>query len=304
MDLSLPIIYNGITAEGELALAKGILRGYQINTVQLSDITSEEYTQKRAQQDGMFAADVFLATRKVVIDGGVYGSSRGDAFDLLQGWTGAFSPRVAYHADTPNVGFLPFKFYQPTDNLSTWPLNTYPNGIPLQMFLRPMIPVHYEIINNQGEDAKRGYTIHTTTTLMARDPRRYLQTPIVMDLFQGGVGTPTFPGYRGDYFSYPIWNATITSALGSAWAAYAWQPRIDGTFIGAIVVDLSTYVGKLVLDYSGRRLVDDSGVSQGQLVGSTVFAELSAHCDEFVVTPTGKPTAFVTSSITYYEAFT
>lgn len=312
MDFSKDIAYNGLTVPGSgLVSVPGSakLDGFQINSIQSSDITVQEYTEKRALADGMFATDIYLGYRKLVIDGGVYGSTRGGAFDHLQAWTGAFSPRLAYNADTANIGFLPFTFYQPTDNTAVWDTNNYPSGIPMQMYLRPMMPPHFDFTNTQGPSKFKGMSIRTLTTLIARDPRKYLRTSQSFNLVNNANLFATPLAYRGDYPTFPVWSANITAALGTATSAYTLSIIYGTVTAGAITINLSTWTsGQLTLDFATRQLVDASGTSQMGLLGtSSTFPEVSAGAKVLHNLQTSGfigGIATYTMALNYTEAFT
>lgn len=303
---SQPITYNGLTINSGQGLSigagsvGGLTSGHLINSMQFSDITTQEYLQKRALQDGFFAADVYLGGRTVTIDASIYGTSRAQTYDLLQAWTGAFSPRIAYNADTANVGFLPFTFYQPTDNITVWDRPTYPKGIPMQVYLRPMKPVHYDLVNNGGPDPKRGWSIRTLTTLFARDPRKYLQTQQTNQLISAGSASNNILTYRGDYPSFPVLNGTITSAIGTSAAAITIATVFPTT---SISLNLSTYVGTFSVDYATHLMSDGSGNQvNGLLNTGSTFTEV--HAGTGVGGNLAGNSPLTSMTLTYREAFT
>ena len=265
MDLSSPIIYNGFTAAGltNLSGGRGSV-GTVIESVNLSNISADAFLEKRALQDGMDASDVYLGARTVEIVAGVYDSSEGAAWDRLQDFLAAFSPRLAYNADTANLGFLPLKFYQPTGDISTWPTSSFPSGIPLQVYLRPLAPPRYQVRRRlTGGVAEKGLSFEVAVSLVARDPRKYLQTAQTLNVNGSGF-TAT---HRGDYPVFPIVTWTMTAAGG------ALNVSVAGGTVAINLTGVSS--GSYTFDYAKRSLVNSSGTSfMGLISGSPVYNEI------------------------------
>lgn len=242
VDLTNTVCYNGYCFGFDFPAGGGPGQGSYIRRINLSAIEAVGYADKRALQDGFDAADVFLGRRTIQIDGAVYGSSRGAAFDELSELKAAFHPVDAFEQDTTNLGFLPLTFFRPTADIVTWPESAYPSGIPLQVYCRPSQPVIEEYIRQQtGGVDEKGMAINPTAHLWARDPRLYLQTAQSVAI---SASTSTLT-YRGDYESWPIVSFTMTAAGNSAC-----QIVIAG---GSVKINLaSTTTGSYQIDYAQK----------------------------------------------------
>jgi hypothetical protein len=208
VDLSAPIIYNSLTISGNTVTSGGApMTGAAIDRINVSDIDVAAYLERRALTDGLNASDVYLGGRRVVIDAGVFGSTIAHGWDQLQAFQRAFHPRIAYNADTANLGFIAFKFRQPTTSTGI-----YAGGfIPLQLYLRPTRPVQYVVDRaSTGGVGGKGIAFRAHAELVARDPRKYVQTATTLAITTSAQTVVT----RGDYPTFGIvtWSQTATGA--------------------------------------------------------------------------------------------
>ena len=274
MDLSAAITYNGVTALPPSVSPSTPRNGIEFESVDISDETVDEYLSRRALQDGMDVSDVYLGMRTVRIQGAVYGTTSGQAFDNLQTVLHGYSPTVAYAADTANKGFLAFAFQQPTISTSVWTAGS----IPLQFYLRPLAPPRYTINRARTADTNaRGFSIPWSVQMIARDPRKYAQTAQSVIL---ATASSTIIPHRGDYPTLPVITMTITSAGSSAFTVF-----VDGTSVN---VNLSTVTtGVFSLDYSTRKLTDANGTSYQSLVTGNFTPIRKGGVQCYVTTLTG-----------------
>ena len=248
MDLSKAIAYNGVTS-GVTRTASGPSYGWQVEDATFSDAEVAGYLDKAALRDGVDAGDVYLGRRLLNIQASVMGSSKGDGWDRLQDWLAAFSPRLAYNADTANLGFLPFTFYQPTADIVTWPTSAYADGIPMQFYARPAALPSWRVARDAtGGVSGAGIAFDVRVPLLMRDPRKYLQTEVSV-----AVSTATSTvSYRGDYPTF----GTMVISKPTATAADNFTLYLGGL---TTVLDLSTATGtSYTVDYEDR-LVYHSG---------------------------------------------
>lgn len=217
MDLSKKIWYNALTVNGVMTPVAGTpLSGYTVDSVEPAAVDVRGYKAPRATADGMDASDVFLGERRFGAIISVYGSTRGDFWDKAQDLLAAFSPTIAYNADTANLGFLPFNFYQPTADISTWPTSTYPDGIPLLYYVRSAhAPVYLIRRDEDGGQAGLGLSKQFRVTMAARDPRKYLQSESTVTIASTASSATSSIAYLGDYPT----TGTITIVSGSATGA-------------------------------------------------------------------------------------
>ena len=258
-----PISYNGWTS-GLTPRAGGLpSSGTLVESVEPARVNAVGYLDKRAIQDGLDASDIYLGGRDFKAIVTVFGSTWGDFWDKAQDLHAAFSPILAYNADSINRGFLPFDFIQPTADISTWPLSTYPYGIPMRYYLRPSAPPLFTLRRDEvGGDETQGLSHRFELNLVGRDPRKYSQT---LSTVANVTTTPTAITYRGDYSVWPAINFTL-GAAGATNLTYT----IDGQ---SVVINMSAHTtGTFVLDYAERTLTKD-GVLYSGLITSGTFVE-------------------------------
>lgn len=205
MDLSASIDFDGFSANTVTRGAGGVpMSGYLVDEVDTSDVEIAAYAEKLALTDGIAASDVYLGRRRIRMIVSVFGSTKGDFWDKQQDLLSAFSPTLSFAADSANLGFRPLNFFQPTANISTWPVSTYPNGIPLRYYVRPAALPSYTIRRDDlGGVAGGGLSLRYSIQLTARDPRKVTQAESSSNVFNG---------YSGDY---PV-LADIVIVSGSA----------------------------------------------------------------------------------------
>ena len=293
MDLTKSIVYNGLTIASTSGTTGGTpWGGVAINAIDYTDADIDQYLDKRAIQDGIDAADVYYGARRIAIDASVFGTTRGDTFDRLEDFAYAFDPVIAYNADTANIGFLPFQFYQPTADISTWSTSAFPSGIPLQFYARPMTPAKWSVSrDNSGGVAGLGLSIRVSSVLLARDPRKYLQTSIQSDIT---TATQTAT-YRGNYQSWPVITFSMSAAGNSA--------TIIAIAGGSVQINLATTTsGTYTLDYATRTIKNSSDVLVTGLFATSVTQDYRQvkSGSTFSVSHT---TGFSSLTLTYREAF-
>ncbi len=213
MDLGGTIDYNGWTST--LTRQNGGLpsSGYAVDEVRPADVGIVGYLEKRALQDGVNAADVFLAGRDITMIVTTFGSSEGDFWDKAQDLLAAFSPTLAYSADTSLAGFLPLNFQQPTADSATWAAGY----IPLRYYVRPVAPPSFTVSRDMdGGVAANGMSKPFTIRLTAKDPRKYVQTTVSVAV----TAASQTAVYRGDYPSYPIFTWTMSASGHSAFTLW------------------------------------------------------------------------------------
>lgn len=255
MDLSKAITYNGITTG--LTQAGGINHGIRFNNVNFSDVGEVGYFDKLALQDGMDAADVYLAQRTVNIDAAVYGSTVGAAWDVMESLLGAFDPVNAFDEDPDEAGFLPFDYYRPTANVVTWPTSAYPNGIPMRMYLRPSGAPSYPVPLEASVGVNgKGMALRTTIRMIAKDPRQYLQTTQSITL--STASSDQTATHRGTHPTFPVLTFSL-SAAGHSAARFLVQDA-------SVRLDLSTTTtGTFTLDFATGQITDANGALANRL---------------------------------------
>ena len=293
MDINGSIGYNGLTASAPAGAAGGApYTGYVVNEVDFSGIDVVQYLDKRAIQEGVDAADIYLGGRHGRVIMGVYGSSEGHSFDQLSAALAAFDPILAYNADSAAIGFLPLTYLRPTADISTWPTSTYPGGIPLQMYVRPMRPPRYVIVREQtGGIVTLGFSIRLDIDMLAKDPRQYLQSQQAVSI-STSTATAT---YRGNFPTWPIVQFTMSAAGDSA--------MVFAVAGGLLTINLSTITsGTYTINYSDRDIKDADGALANSLFVTSAtqdFRQVKVGSTYYASAATG----ISAMTLTYREAF-
>jgi len=289
VDLSAPIIYNGHTTAGSTLTAGGVpASGTIVERINVSEVDVAAYLERRALSDGMNASDVFLGGRRVVIDAAVFGTSIANGWDQLQAFQRAYHPRIAYNADTTNLGFLAFKFRQPTTSTGI-----YAGGyIPLQLYLRPISPVQH-VVDRQATAGTggKGISFRVRATLIARDPRKYVQTATTLAITTSAQTVIT----RGDYPTFGIVSWTQT-AVGSS----TFNIVLNSASISINLASQSS--GSWSLDFGKRTLKKGTTNMMSVLnTESPVWAELSPGSVDTIYSST--QTGISSLTLTHYDAY-
>jgi hypothetical protein len=294
MDLSKAVSYNNFEINTVVAGAGGApTSGFRVESFQPIPPDAVGHVEKRALQDGLDASDVYLAGRLFRLIVTPYGTSKGDFWDKAQELMSTFNARVAYESNTAIKGFLHFDFYQPTADISTWPTSTYPSGIPMRYYMRTVSSPEYVIERDRdGGDGARGHSKPFTITLLARDPRKYLQETQEVSI-TSSTQTVT---YRGDYPTFPIITFSLTNTGNSAFTL-----QVNGRSLVMDTTSLST--GTIEIDFARRTLIGQaSGDSKYALVTSTAEGFFS-EIDVGSTYRRDNGTGISSSTMTFREAF-
>lgn len=290
MDLSLPISYNSLSINTAVRSATGRpTSGYIVESFEPIPPDAVGFVEKRALQDGLDASDVFLGGRLFRLIVTPMGTSKADFWDKTQDLLHAFSARIAFDTDSANKGFLALDFTQPTADIVTWPTSAYSNGIPMRYYVRPITSPQYTVVRDR-DGGSGGHSKPFNITLLARDPRKYLQTEQSVSL---STSTQTAT-YRGDYPTFPVVTFSLSAAGHSAFT---------------IVVNTNSLVINLSSDTSGTFTADygkgtitrlSTGNSQWSLVTS---GTLGHEVDVGSTFRMANTTGISSSVIAYREAF-
>ena len=110
-----PVLYNGFNFNDvDLNVSNGIRRGSVLEVFDYSRSQGVGYTEKRAQDDGLDASDVYMGPRYINLAGTLYGEDEPDLHDLLQDLRTCLTPTSAYAFDKWDYGYIPLEFALPT----------------------------------------------------------------------------------------------------------------------------------------------------------------------------------------------
>jgi hypothetical protein len=104
-------------------LGKGIA-GSVIDTFDPDDVDIVQFSEKRAEADGMDVGNPFLGGRRIRLGGTVYGKTRALCYDILWQLRATMSPVLAAREIPGDKGYLPLYFSVPTNDQANYPSGT------------------------------------------------------------------------------------------------------------------------------------------------------------------------------------
>lgn len=201
MDLSRAIVYRGFNLNGVTQYAAQTMwYGSMVESVRMGNVPGVGWTEKRSLGDGNDASDVFLGTRRVQLQGHVYGRVLAEMFDFQQELMTVLSPTASYMANPAEFGYNPLYYAVPTLDVTWLPDENGDRLRTLYVNVRPLATPSVDIIRDStGGQPDLGAGIAWSVTLEAKDPRVYVFPDREVSLY--GAGPPyngTFNN-RGDY---------------------------------------------------------------------------------------------------------
>lgn len=129
MDLNADVIYrdyvlNDSDIEANLTSGGGQgtgIVGCSLDSADFSDVDVVQFLEKRSQQDGMDAGDVFLGMRRLRLAGTLYATTRALLYDSLNELRAALAPVLAQREEPLDRGYRPLYFSQPTNRAAEFP---------------------------------------------------------------------------------------------------------------------------------------------------------------------------------------
>lgn len=146
--------------------------GCVVDSVDMSDLDVVQFTEKRAQSDGMDVGDVFNGARRIRMAGTLYARTRAGLFDSLQQLRAACSATLAFREDPDAKGYQPMYFSVPTARTDDYPAEK------INMRILVMPRAFQEIIQRDqtGGVPADALAIPWQATFIARDPRKMAAT--------------------------------------------------------------------------------------------------------------------------------
>lgn len=271
--------YNGLTFNS-ISSVESVKTGIAITAVSQSS-AADFISEKLQWRDGIDVSAVTRSSRIIVMNGYVYGSSNADLYDRVEALSEAFDPgRIAFDNTDP---FLPLTFSVPTTDTAN-----FPTGLAASKVFAMPTEVPIPTVAQSGN----GLSARFRLTLLAKDPRRYLQTPVTLS----NAGTLSVPA--GAYPSYPTLTFTMS---GAGHAAFTIQnvSTVQGT--KSLVLDLSgrSNTQAITVDFAKRQVLVNGTNTAGIFVSGTWFlAEYGSNAITYSNT-----TNVGTRTLTVYPAF-
>jgi hypothetical protein len=129
MDTTQDIIYrnykvNDQTVADSVDSSDGIGKGISGSVVDYfdpDDMDVVQFSEKRAEADGMDVGNPFLGGRRIRLAGTVYGKSRGLCYDALAQLRKAMNATLAARESPADKGYVPLYFSVPTNDTGNFP---------------------------------------------------------------------------------------------------------------------------------------------------------------------------------------
>ena len=176
MDLWRPVSYRNVQLNNVAVVPGGSVNtGVAIDRVVFGGVPGVGYTEKRSLSDGRDASDIYLESRRIVLQGTIYGTTRAEAFSRMAVLRTAMSPTGAFVADPSIYGYLPLYWQEPTtDTRFDADEETGIRYRSLHANVRPLATPEFDVIRDRlGGVEDRGSGIPWTVQLEAIDPRIY-----------------------------------------------------------------------------------------------------------------------------------
>jgi hypothetical protein len=151
-------------------LVKGI-SGCVVDEFDPDDVDVVQFSEKRAEADGMDVGTPFLGARRIRMSGTVYGKTRALCYDALWQLRAAMSPVLSSREIPGDKGYLPLYFAVPTND------SNYAGAIAMRALAMPRVfraPISRDV--HGGEDSD-GLAIAWNAVMVMRDPNFEGETP-------------------------------------------------------------------------------------------------------------------------------
>lgn len=172
MDTTRDIIYrnfllNDNTVAGRIDAGEGSgkgITGCVVDDFDPDDVDVVQFSEKRAETDGMDVGNPFLGGRRIRVSGTVYGRTRAECYDLLWQLRAVMSPVLAQREIPADKGYLPMYFAVPTADVN------FAGVRPMRALVMPKgfrAPLDRD---RQGGDDAQGLAIPWSAVFVMRDP--------------------------------------------------------------------------------------------------------------------------------------
>lgn len=253
--------YNGLTLNNPADDEKDTFELNNVVPLTQLDSVSDPHPDK----DGMESYDVRKVARVLRVEGVIRAPTIAALFDKQKLLALTFDPAKVAHENPTTQGYLPYDFSVPTADTAN-----YPSGlVPSRYYLRARACV--EPIVSQYT----GYAAMFVLELVARDPRRYLQT--TSSITAAGALNNSLADYR----SWP----TLTLNMTGAGSATAQIQNTTDLGVKAITLNLSGTVNLdvIVVDFENQTITKN-GVATPSLYVSGDWWEVEPDTQTIAIT--------------------
>lgn len=278
----LALTYNGYTLNSMSAVeGEPGMQGTEVKAIAYTS-PADFISEKLQWRDGVDVNAVTRSSRMIQVNGLIRGTTRADLKDRIKAFSHAFDPGwIAYANSDP---FLPLTFSVPTTDTTNFPTGLAASKV----FVLPIETPMPSETHPQSRDAR------FRLTLLQKDPKRYLQTPVTHN--SGTLSNPA-----ADTTSWPTLSFTMSGAGHASFTA----TRAAGAWYGGaaqpLVLDLSgRSAGQVItVDFANRQVKVNGTVTAGIFVsGSWWEVEPGNQLISYTNT-----TNVGTRTITVYPAF-
>jgi len=174
-----PVQYNGFQLNSTV-LTGGVRRGCLLEVFDYSRSQGVGYTEKRAQDDGLDASDVYMGPRYINLAGTLYGEDEADLQDLVQNLRTCLTPTTAYAFDKWDHGYIPLEFTLPTKDsrFGVRPTGDFERLVEYRA--RPVGQPSFQLRRDAGASPGSqgdigGMAVQWQAQLECKDPRMYVR---------------------------------------------------------------------------------------------------------------------------------
>jgi hypothetical protein len=242
-----PVVYNGFQLNTVTQVSNGVRRGCMLEVFDYSRLQGVGDTEKRSQDDGPDASDVFMAPRYINLAGVIYGQSSNDLNDLVQQMRRALTPTAAYAFDPWDYGYIPLEFELPTNMTAFTDIEDGIRVRKVEYRARPTGQPSFTLRRDGGSEPGAGngfgMAVSWQASLECKDPRMYVRPDrqLAWVAENSGMVMPN----RGDYPAPLDILLVVNTAPAGSWI----EVDVGGSQIAIFVGGLAA---NTIVRYSGE----------------------------------------------------
>ncbi len=253
-------VYNGYTLNQHIGGSKKDI--VEVNSVRVQTQV-QHIREPREYESGLEVYGAFKRGKLLIPQGVIRASTWGALYDRIEEVAAAFDPDAVSRDNPDTYGFLPYDFDVPTADTVNFPTG--------------LMPCRYYVRAEEAFEPPisqyAGLAVPFNLTLLAKDPRRYLQATSQL------TGSGAADNSIATVWSWPTLTMAMTGA-GSATFAIA-----NAEAVGTLTLDLSGCVnGDSVAVDMERRTITKNGVETPSLYVSGDFWHMEPGVNTISIT--------------------